>query len=194
MYEALVGIVSVVVQLFAIMNPIGAIPAFITLTSDMSHVERRSVAKRSSLVILALMLLFTLGGTWILQGFHISIAGLQLGGGVLLMVIAVEMLGGLPRSRSVEAEDVAIVPVATPLIVGPGTITTLILLTASYNVILVVVGSMLAVALTALILYYSAELSRLAGRNIVNAFGRFMSLIIAAVAADMILRALGTIF
>jgi len=106
------------------------------------------------------------------------------------MTIAVEMLGGTPRSKSVDMTQVAIVPLATPLLVGPGTMTTLIVLAGTQHVINILIGGFLAVAIVFLMLRYSNRILQLIGKNGVIASGRLIAIILAAIAANMIHGAL----
>jgi multiple antibiotic resistance protein len=180
------------VQLIAIMNPFSALPTFISLTERLEPGEKDIIVKKASWAMLAIMLSFTFLGNVILGAFSISIASLRIGGGIILMVLAVDMLGEMPRTKRVEARDMAVVPIATPLIVGPGTLTTILLLTSSertlLNTAVLIVAEVAAVLTTMLILRFSGGLVRLLRVSTVRALGRFMSIIIASVAVDMIAK------
>ncbi len=178
------------IQLLAIMNPFSALPTFMSLTESFSESSRRYVVKKAFMTMIVLVTLFTLLGTYILMVFSISIDSLRIGGGILLLVIALDMLGGLPRTKTIDPSDVAVVPIATPLIVGPGTITTIILLTSKNssptNVLLVYIAAIAAVVTTYIVLYYSRKLMMYLRPSLLRAIGRFMSLIIASIAVEMI--------
>ncbi|AFK51306.1 multiple antibiotic resistance (MarC)-related protein [Thermogladius calderae 1633] len=180
------------VQLLAIMNPFSALPTYISLTERLSKEERERIVRRAFWAMLTIMLVFTFLGSTILEVFNISLASLRIGGGIVLMVLAVDMLGEMPRTKRVEPTDMAVVPIATPLIVGPGTLTTILLLTSSErtltNMALIVVAELVAVATTYLILKFSDTLVRFLRVSTVRALGRFMSIIIASVAVDMIAK------
>jgi len=174
-------------QIFAILNPVSVLPVFLSLTEDLSPASRHRIVARSSLAVFTICLVMAIAGNYILGFFNINIASLRVGGGILLMVIAVEMLGGLPRTKSIDArEEVAIVPIATPLLVGPGTMTTVILLSASVPLAVLVSSIIFVVLLTYIILRYSEHLIRLTGKNGIRALGRFMTIIIAAFAAQLL--------
>ncbi|MGQ9760148.1 MAG: MarC family protein [Candidatus Methanomethylicaceae archaeon] len=174
-------------QIFAILNPISVIPTFLSLTDDLEIVDRHRIVRNSSLAVLVIALALALGGSYILSFFHVSISSLQVGGGVLLMSIAIEMLGGLPRTKSLESHtEVAIVPIATPLLVGPGTMTTIIVLSGIVSLPLLIVSIFIVALATYLLLRYSEILVKLLGRNGIRAVGRFMTIIIAAFAAQLI--------
>ena len=105
------------------------------------------------------------------------------------MVIAVSMLQGT-QSKMLDARQAALVPLATPLIVGPGTMATLIVLANTDNLINVLVAGMIAAFGVFLILNYSDKIANLIGNNGVHAVSRLMAIILAAIAADMIHGAL----
>lgn len=174
-------------QIFAILNPISVLPTFLTLTDDMEPDERHRIVRNSCFAVLVIALLLAIGGNYILSFFSVGIPGLQVGGGVLLMSIAVEMLGGLPRTKSLDShEEVAIVPIATPLLVGPGTMTTIIVLSATTSILALIISILIVTAATYLLLRYSEILVRFLGANGTRALGRFMTIIIAAFAAQLI--------
>jgi multiple antibiotic resistance protein len=172
-------------QIVAIMNPFTALNNYITLTEGMEREEAREVLKHAMLVVFALGLLFIFAGRAILSFYHLSIASLEFGGGVLLMYIAIDMLSGQPKSRAVEGREVAVVPLATPMIVGPGTMTLLINLGARESPAVVTVAFILSALTVAATLYAASVLQRVLGRNGIKAMARFMSLIIASIAAQM---------
>ncbi|NHV60262.1 MAG: MarC family protein [Candidatus Verstraetearchaeota archaeon] len=183
----LTQIVFITGQIFAILNPISVIPTFLSLTDDLDFVERHRIVRNSSFAVLIIALALALGGSYLLSFFHVSISSLQVGGGVLLMAIAIEMLGGLPRTKSLESHtEVAIVPIATPLLVGPGTMTTIIVLSGIVPLLLLIISIFIVAFITYLLLRYSDILVRVLGRNGIRAMGRFMTIIIAAFAAQLI--------
>ncbi|MBC7120336.1 MAG: MarC family protein [Candidatus Methanosuratus sp.] len=180
-------IVLISAQIFAIMNPISVLPVFMSLTDGIDLASRRRIVFKSSLTVFLICVVMALAGNYILTFFNINISSLMVGGGVLLMVIAVEMLGGLPRTKAVDSrEEVAIVPIATPLLVGPGTMTTIILLSATSPLVVLIMSIIIVVIITYLLLRYSEYLSKLIGSNGIKALGRFMAIIIAAFAAQLV--------
>ena len=174
-------------QIFAILNPISVLPTFLSLTDDMDDSEKHRIVFNSTIAVLVIGLVLAISGNYILSFFHVSISGLQVGGGILLMVIAIEMLGGLPRTKSIESNnEVAIVPIATPLLIGPGTMTTIIVLSASSSIIPLMLSILIVSIITYILLRYSDLLVKVIGRNGTRALGRFMTIIIAAFAAQLV--------
>jgi len=184
------AVLATAIQLFAIMNPISAIPIFLSFTSRLESNERQKIVNTTTTIIIALLFTFSLFGPLILGALNVSVASFKLGGGVLLLVLAIDMLSGLSRSKSVELDEVAVVPLATPLLVGPGTMTTLIVLSGTQAIINVLVGAVIAAAGVYLTLRFSPLLISLLGKNGVRTVSRIMSVILAAVAAQMIHSAL----
>jgi len=189
--ESLITFVMYFVQLLAIMNPFAAIPTFISLTQGLNPNDVRSILRRATVTGLFIVITFTLLGKHILEVFNISIASLRVGGGVILMVIAVDMLGEEVRTKRMYSGDIAVVPITTPLIIGPGTITTILLLTATrpgdpLNLALVLAAGILASIVSFMVLGLSNLLVKYLKTSTVRAFGRFMALIIAGVAVEMI--------
>jgi multiple antibiotic resistance protein len=181
---------NTLIQLYAIINPFTVLPTFISFTGELNESGRNQVLQTTVMIVIALLFSFALFGTLLLRALNVSVASFQLGGGILLMVIAIEMLGGSPRNKSLETDQVAVVPLATPLLVGPGTMTTLIVLTSTEPVINVLAGGLLAAIATYLTLRVAPYLMRVLGPNGIQAVGRLMAIILAAVAANMILNSL----
>jgi multiple antibiotic resistance protein len=173
-------------QVVAIMNPFTAVNNFITLTEGMERHEAREVVEKAMTVVLLLGTIFVLAGRLILEFYHLSLAALRFGGGVLLFYIAIDMLSGTPKSKQVEPGELAVVPLATPMIVGPGTMTLLIHLGTTEAVANVMAAFLLGALTVAVALYASGLLVRALGRTGVKAMARFMAIIIAAVAAEML--------
>jgi len=191
--EIVMTFIMYFVQLLAIMNPFSVIPVFLTLTQDLCSSDVKSILRKATIAGLTIVIAFTLLGRYILEVFNISIASLRVGGGVILMVLAVDMLGEEVRTKKIYSGDIAVVPIATPLIIGPGTITTILLLTSSQpgnliNLILVLVSGVLACITSFWILAFSNVLVKYLKTSTVRALGRFMALIIAGVAVEMIVK------
>ncbi len=182
-----IQIFSITGQIFAVLNPVGVIPTFLSLTEGMDPEKRHKIVRQSIITVLILAVILSIGGSFILEFFRVSIFSLQIGGGVLLMVIAIDMLSGLPRTKAVESqEEVAIVPIATPLLVGPGTMTTLIVFSKTVSMLNLLISIILVSLIAYLLLRYSELLIRVLGINGIRAISRFMTIIIAAFAAQLL--------
>jgi multiple antibiotic resistance protein len=121
------------VTLVVIMDPIGAAPIFVTLTRNLDQRARRRAALRASVAALVLVLAFAAGGEAVLRYLGVSIDSLSIAGGLLLLLLALEMLRGLDVPAEGEPDgDVALVPLASPLVAGPGAIATAMVLARRY--------------------------------------------------------------
>jgi multiple antibiotic resistance protein len=124
-------------SIFILIDPITVTLVFVSLIRDVDRAHQRAIARDAALYALAILLVFAIGGYWILQLFGITLAALRIGGGVLLFLIGLEMVYARvsytkqpdPKSAEDYAEDVAVTPLAIPIIAGPGAITTVIVLT-----------------------------------------------------------------
>ncbi len=179
-------IVALYGSIVAIMNPFTALNNYVTLTEGLPREEADRVLKTALAIVVALGVLFILAGRLILEFYHISLNALRFGGGILLMYIAVDMLSGQPKAKRVDPGEVAVVPLATPMIVGPGTMTLLIHLGTTMPLPETMVAFAAATATVAVALKGARLAVRLLGRNGVKAMARFMALIIASVASQMI--------
>jgi multiple antibiotic resistance protein len=122
------------VTLIVIMDPIGAAPIFVSLTRKLSQVDRRRAALRAAAAALGLVLVFAAFGEAILRYLSVSIESLSIAGGLLLLLLALEMLRGLDAPDEGDiGGDVALVPLASPLVAGPGAIATAIVLARRYG-------------------------------------------------------------
>ncbi|MEM0112790.1 MAG: MarC family protein, partial [Fervidicoccaceae archaeon] len=113
------SIIPIVVQLYAVMNPLVAIPKFLEVVESTEGSFFRMV-NRVFFAILLLTTLFVLGGNYILSIFGISLSSLKIAGGIILLSVAIDTLITGHKPEKVETGDLIVVPIATPLIVGPG--------------------------------------------------------------------------
>ena len=116
---------SVFITLFVIMDPPGTVPIFLGLTSAMTRKQRNRAARQAILVAFGVIVSFAIFGQQLLNYLHISLAALQASGGLLLLLIAMELLTGKaedPQPSGNSKVNVALVPLGTPLLAGPGAI------------------------------------------------------------------------
>jgi len=197
---------KVLVGLLAIVNPLLAIPAFITLARDDSENARRAAARRTALAVAVIITVTVAAGEPVLAAFGISIAAFQVGGGILILLMAIAMLHARmsgARHTDDEAEearskdDIAVVPLAMPLLAGPGAISTVIIYThqdgsVAHKIALIVIGLLVSAAVWAA-LRAATPLARLMGTTGLNIASRIMGLILAAIAIEFITRGLGVL-
>ena len=199
--------IKIFVGLIAIVNPIGAIPIFLGLTSGVTEANRRLITNRVATTVGWILLLALAVGEQILEFFGISINSFRVGGGILILLVSVSMLhartSGTAQTtdearETAEKESIAVVPLAIPLLAGPGAISTVILDAHKGSGLLhygIVALSILA--LTAM-LWFTLRLSPYIARHIsvtgINVFTRIMGLILAAIAVEFIANGLKGLF
>lgn len=181
------------VTLFLIMDPLGNIPIFLSVLSRVVPERRRRILIRELLIALALMLLFLFAGPGILKLLGLSREAISIGGGLVLMIIAIRMIfpsrGGVMGDDDAEGEPL-IVPLAMPLIAGPSVLATLVLLAEtgpdrSGDWLLALMG---AWGLTAVILLSSQKLYKVLGARGLKAIERLMGMILVTVSVQMLLN------
>ena len=184
--------------LFVIIDPIGLTPLFVSLTHDMTGAERRSIALRACGVAFGLLALFAFFGEAVLGFIGISMPAFRIAGGALLFLTALDMLFERRTKRredqADERPDPSVFPLAIPLIAGPGSIATVILL-AGQNTGLqgaaLVLGVALAVLGVVLFLFMtSGLLARALGKTGINVVTRWLGMLLAALAIQFILDGL----
>ena len=186
--------------LFAITNPIGAVPVFLSVTHDLGWRERREIARKTSITVIATLLVFALIGQWIFKFFGSSIDAFSIAGGILLFKMAMEMLSGKLSTVKISSEEeldedavtleeVAIIPLAIPLISGPGAITTVMLYMAGTSTVpekAVVIASIILIGLTVWLVLCSANrIKAKLGRVGIKVMTRMMGLILTSMAVQM---------
>lgn len=183
--------------LLAIANPIGAIPVFIGLTEGMPAYRRHNTARMAATAVAIVLLVALFTGESILGFFGITIASFRVGGGILILLIAVSMMHAKisPAQQTdeeaqdaVAKESVAVVPLAIPLLAGPGAISTIIVNTARSHELAhrLMLGAeiLLMAVLIWLVLSIAPLLARRLGRTGINVLTRIMGLILAAIAVE----------
>ncbi len=191
---------------FATIGPLDVAALFAALTHQNSAAERRSMALKGTLIGTAILLFFALLGEAVLQHLGISLAALRTAGGILLLLIAIDMVfarqsGGTATTRdenmeAAQKQDISVFPLAMPLIAGPGAIGASILLVAETEGdrlgIAVVVAALLAILLLTLILMLAAgQLQRYLGVTLLHVISRVVGVLLAALAVQFIFDGIG---
>jgi multiple antibiotic resistance protein len=190
---------KIFISLFAILDPIGIIPVIILFTAGMSNAQRNHTGRIASLAVFLILLAALLVGEPILAFFGISINSFRLAGGILLMVMAFKMLNGnlnqlTPETSGLSADDsrsvMAIVPLSTPLLAGPGSISTVILDAHKASDIEHYLSMSLVLALLSISVWLTflaaPWVERRMGTLGIDIFTRLMGLILAAIAVEFV--------
>jgi multiple antibiotic resistance protein len=189
--------VPALVSLFVVVEPLGALPAFATMTAKRPRDEVGSIALRASVVGALVLALFAVAGQPLLEALGVRLDAFRAAGGVLLLLTALDMLRGEssrcrcgPREATAEG-DVAIVPLAIPLLAGPGAMaTTMMLVTGSQGHALPVVLAAIAVTflLTWLVLRAGQQLSSRLSPSVLSVTQRILGLVLAAMGLQAVLQ------
>jgi multiple antibiotic resistance protein len=174
--------------LFIIVDPFGNIPIFMGLTQNMSKDQKRKVFNTATLVGFILLLVFAFTGQEIFNIFGVSIYSFEIAGGILLLIIAIKILVSGSISETAESpESIGAVPIAMPLLVGPGAITTTIFNLQTYDIYIAALSVLIVLILTWIILRYIENIYRFLGKTGAIVIARVMALLIAAIAVQYIL-------
>ena len=178
------------VPLFIVIDAIGNLPFVIALTEDSTKDERWRIINLATITAAAVGLFFLFLGSFILRVMNISGGAFAIAGGIILMVFAIRYMTTGHMVEVIKEEMVAVVPIGTPLTVGPATITTLILLSNQYPLFVVFIAFALNIFIAWLTFVASGLFMRLMGRGGLRAVSRVFSLLLAALAVSMVIRGL----
>jgi multiple antibiotic resistance protein len=188
LFDIIFNLAKAAIILFIIVDPLGNIPVFMGLTEKMTELQKRKVFDVATLVSFILLLVFAFTGQEIFLIFDISIYSFEVAGGILLLIISIRILfsGGFHENLE-SPESVGAVPIAIPLLVGPGAITTTILNLQAYGVIVTATAVFVVLILTWVILRFIGSIYRFLGKTGSLVIARVMSLLIAAIAVQYII-------
>jgi multiple antibiotic resistance protein len=188
-------------SLLVIINPLMVTSVFITLTGSYPPEAKRRVARKTSIIAFVVLLAFAVGGSLIFKFFSITIGAFQIAGGIILFSVALGMLHAqAPRTthtpeeiaEAMSRDDIAVVPLAIPMVSGPGAITTVIVLASEARTILrmvvVFVALVLVMATVWIMLRNAARIGRFLGPSGLNITTRLMGLILATVAVQFVVH------
>jgi len=200
--------ISAFVTFFVVIDPPGCAPIFASLTSGTTAVHRRAMAIRSVAIAAAILIFFGLLGEKLLDALGISLAAFRIAGGIMLFLIALEMVFEKRTQRrqsradeinaTPEAEDISVFPMAIPMIAGPGSIASIMLLMARTDdaqqstIVMVAMAAILLLTLISLLL--AGPLMRLVGEKIEAMITRILGVILAALAAQFVIDGIAVSF
>ncbi|MGQ9468703.1 MAG: MarC family protein [Nitrososphaerales archaeon] len=180
-------VLKISLALFIIVDPLGNVPIFISLTENMSLEQRRKAFRTATIVSFILLLVFALIGQQILEVFRISPQSFMVAGGLLLLVIAIKLLifGGWDEKR-ILPESVGAVPIATPLLIGPGAITTTIVMLQTSGLLSTLMSVLIIFFTIWLVLRFIERIHKILGTTGSAVIARIMAIFIAAIAVGFI--------
>jgi multiple antibiotic resistance protein len=200
--------ISAFVTFFVVIDPPGCAPIYASLTKDATDAQRRSMAIRAALIAAGILLVFALFGEQLLGALHIELNSFRIAGGVMLFLIAIDMVFEKRTERredraqkiieTPEIEDVSVFPMAMPMIAGPGSIASVMLLMSQnegLNRSIIVLSALGAVlVLTFLALVAAGPIMRVLGSKAEAVITRLLGVLLAALAAQFIIDGLRVSF
>lgn len=191
---------TVVAAIFALVNPLGAVPTLVSLTDGYSKQERKAVINKAIMVATGMLLGFMFLGEYIFSVLGIDISDFKIAGGILLFKVAFDMIQGrlsttkltaLEQQDLMEREAVGIVPIGVPLLSGPGSITTAIIYFNSksngiFDRISVIIAIIIVMGIAYLILMFSTRILDRLGKTGSLIISRIMGLLLAAIGIEFI--------
>ena len=205
-------IIKIILAFLVLINPFSALTLFLDLTRGYSMMNRRKVARIACLTIFITISFFTVVGETLLKALGISIGSFQLAGGILGFLIALNMMNGegnpvKPDQENFDVDHVqnappttaaAVVPLAIPMMIGPGGISTVIIYSSQVSGILQISAILIAGLLISIFCYVAlmaaGRISRLLGDTGLNIMSRIMGMLLAAVSIEIIVNALRSLF
>jgi multiple antibiotic resistance protein len=191
------------IALIALVNPLGVLPMFISLTQDFNAEQKQRAIRTAALTVIAVITISALIGEQIIDFFGISTASLQVAGGLLILLMSLSMLNAQPSSAKTTDEErdeaehkdtIGVVPLGIPLLTGPGAMSTVIVLSHKAKTVTdygILIGSGVVIAaLVWLVLQMAQPIARVMGRTGINIATRIMGLLVAAVAVEFIVDGL----
>jgi multiple antibiotic resistance protein len=174
------------IPLFVAIDVLGTVPLFVSLTDTMDHKEKSKLITDATFTALAVSVVFLFGGKMIFNYLGITGDDFRVGGGIVLLVLAVNDLLFASDDRRRPQTSIGVVPLGIPLIIGPAALTTLLIIVDSYGYIAAVISLFFNLLLVWLVFRNSSQLTRLMGEAGSKAFSKVASLFMAAIAIMMI--------
>jgi multiple antibiotic resistance protein len=197
------------IALLAIVNPIGVLPFFLAFTQGFTREQRNRTIRTSATAVFFVIAISALAGLKIIEFFGISIASFQVGGGTLLLISALQMLNAQPAeskpsdiaegtAKADAGANIAVVPLAVPLLTGPATISTMVIYaerTRHWWQLAALVGYAVVIAAAVWLTFKASDrIARVIGTTGINVMTRLMGLILAAMAVELLAEGLTKLF
>jgi multiple antibiotic resistance protein len=197
------------VTLLAVINPIEAAATFATLTGNRTPKDQQTIALRSSIVAFVILVVFGFIGQQLLTALGIGFPAFRIAGGLLLFVVGFNMvfaketgtkeLDAAEQAHAAAADDPSVFPLAIPIITGPGALTTIVALMSKRNEPPYEIGIVVLIAIAVMLITYltmrvSRRVTQILGPTGINAVGRVMGIIVAAIAIQLVVDGLQVVF
>ncbi len=172
--------------LFIIIDPITNGPIFYSMTSQLDESRRKRILKKSVLVATGVLLLFALFGDVIVEPFGMTVNDIRIATGLILLIYAIQALFGQTEAEMIDPESVAIVPMAIPMLAGPGAISLVLYYRSVCGPICVSLATLLVMGVTLPLLLSGRLLYKVLGKNGILALSRIIAILLAGLAVAMI--------
>ena len=189
-------LVRATVALFVVIDPVGVVPLLMVFTQNMEKLERVAVTKTAIVTAAGLLFLFAVAGTQLLSLFGITIASFMVAGGVLLFIVAIELLThGEWRFGGASAQgESGVVPLAFPLLAGPGAITAVIISFQTSGLVVTAISILIVIGITYVVFRYVDKIYSVLGRRGSIIITRVFAVFIAAFAVQFIVEGAKELF
>lgn len=172
--------------LFIILDPFLGLAVFVSLTNGLDKKEKAKQAFIAVFVAFALLVMFLFLGTFLLDLLNITLSSFKAAGGLILLVLGVESVLGIGFGNKHKKRKVLAVIIGTPLLCGPGAISTVIILSQKFGYLAPLISISLSIVITFFMLYYSNKISAILGSRVIEVISRVLGLFLAAFAIEMI--------
>jgi multiple antibiotic resistance protein len=182
----LTAIIECFWKLLIILDPFLGLAMFVSITKGMKAKDKVKQASVATGVALGLLLLFLIIGTYLFDMLGVQISSLRVAGGILLLILGIQAVLGIAFAKKTKNKSAAAVIIGTPMLCGPGAITTTIILASTYGKLPVFIAIIAAIVITFIMLYFADKICGVVGDRGVEIVSRVLGLVLAAVAAEMI--------
>lgn len=191
--ELLNYFIVIFTALFFTIDSLGVMPIFISLTANMSPSYQQKMAKKAAIIAFIILFLFAVTGTFIMDAFGVSVPAFRIAGGILLLLLAIDMVLSNPeppKPTSTPKKDISVFPLAVPLLSGPAGITLLILFTKQANgmiikQILIILALLLNMIICWIVLMFANKISNFLGESGVNVLTKIFGILLTALACQL---------
>jgi multiple antibiotic resistance protein len=184
------------IALFVIIDPVGIVPVFMALTQKMETTERAAVTKTAIATAAGLLFVFAVAGTQLLSIFGITLASFMVAGGILLFIVAIELLthGEWRFGSAGSLGESGVVPIAFPLLAGPGAITAVIISFQTAGLAVTALSILIVIGITFVVLRYVDRIYKVLGRRGSIIITRVFAVLIAAIAVQFVVDGVRELF
>jgi len=181
-------VLTLAVSLFFILDPFASIPMFVSVTRGLDENIKKSYANKAVIVAAILLFVFMFVGSDLMGIFGVTMSSFRVAGGIILLMMGVDIVFGLKLSKPGEDRGAAWVIIATPILTGPGVITASVLFSNQYGVFPVILAGLIALLITWMILRGSTTIMRIVGEQTLDIVSKVIGLLIVAMGVEYMFK------